>query len=62
MPMTPIRRWSRLHSASVAIATALSCLPSMSQAAPCPDWPLWDAFLNTYVTADARVHDPVLAE
>lgn len=60
--MTFIRPASWLGGATVAVAAVLVGLPAMSQAAPCPDWPLWASFLKTHVTSDARVHDPGVAD
>lgn len=42
---------------AIAMALALTGLPAVSRAGPCLDWPLWVAFRNTYITADARVQD-----
>ncbi len=39
---------------------ALTVLPSVSQATPCADWPLWASFRSAYITQDARVLDPSL--
>lgn len=55
---TPFARWGR--RATRILTLALACLPGMSPAAPCPDWPLWESFRTTYITQDARVLDPGL--
>lgn len=58
---TPFIRLARAgRGATGALALAMAALPGMSQAGPCPHWPLWESFRTTYITRDARVLDPGL--